>query len=438
MTEHVRLAGIPYGPLHGSLEHKDAGGGDDIKMTPELKKIFEDLQKGFKSYREKNDEAIAEVKKNGVTDVILKEHIDRLDGNLDKLQKRLDDAVLEAKRPIIGHDDKAVKMTAEQIEHAKAFMQFFRKGSGEHALAALEEKALSAGSNPDGGYLVPVQMETAITRVVTEISPVRSVAQVLSVSSPLYKKPINLGGANSGWVSEAGSRPQTNTPTLSELSFPAHEMYAMPAATQTILDDANISMEEWLAGEVRIEFARAEGAAFVVGDGVGKPRGFMAYDKVADASYAWGKTGYIATGGAGFSADPDAVDDFIDVVYALKGEYRVNARWAMNRATMSSVRKFRDGDDNYIWQPSIQVGQPAALLGYPIAEMESMAAVGDGNYPVAFADFRSAYLIVDRVGVRILRDPFTAKPYVLFYTTKRVGGGIQNFEAIKLLRTSAS
>lgn len=429
MTVHTR---IPYGPLHG-LERKDTG---EVKLTPELKKLFDDLQSGFKQYREKNDQAITELGKKGVTDVVLKEHVDRINTDVGALQKRLDEAVLESKRPVITDKD-GKTLTPDQVEHAKAFDSWFRKGNVGN-LEALEAKALSAGSNPDGGYLVPTIMETAITRVVTEISPVRSVAQVISIGSAIYKKPTNLTGANSGWVSEQGARPQTNTPQLTELAFPVHEMYAMPGATQTILDDANINIEQWLADEVRIEFARSEGATFVNGDGIAKPQGFMQYPKVADASYSWGNTGYIATGGAGFSADPDAVDDFIDVVYAMKGEYRSVARWAMNRTVMGTVRKFRDGDDNYIWQPSIQVGQPASLLGYPVLEMESMPAVGDGNFPVAFADFRSAYLIVDRVGIRVLRDPFTAKPYVLFYTTKRVGGGIQNFEAIKLLKTAAS
>lgn len=419
--------------LTGPLERKDA---EEVKLTPELKKMLDDLQRGFNTFKEKNDERLKAVEGKGVTDVVLKEHVDRINKSVGDLQEKLDQAVLESKRPRLT-DKEGKELNAQEIEHTKAFESWFRKGVGEgDTLRQLEEKALSAGSNPDGGYLVPRQMETTITRVVTDISPVRSVAQVITIGTGSYSKPINLGSASSGWVGEASSRPQTNTPQLSQLVFPVHEIYAMPGATQTLLDDANINVEQWLADEVRIEFARAEGAAFVTGNGVAKPQGFMSYPKVANASYSWGNVGFILTGTANdFSADPDAVDDFIDVVYALKNEYRSRARWAMNRATTARVRKFRDGDDNYIWQPSIQVGQPSSLLGYPVVEMEDMASAGDGAYPVAFADWASAYLIVDRIGIRVLRDPFSAKPYVLFYTTKRVGGGIQNFEAIKLLKS---
>lgn len=431
MTYHHRQ------PL-GAFERRDAG--EPIAITPEIKKLFEDLQTGFNTFKEKNDERLTQIEKTGKADIITTEAVDKINKHVETLQKRLDEVTLQTKRPILTDlNGEKREMTQDEVEHKAAFREWFCSGNSETKLKEIEKKSLTAGSNPDGGYLVPTQMETTITRVVTEVSPVRSVASVMTIGTNEYKKPINMGGATAGWVSETGTRSESTSPSLKELAFPVHEMYAMPGATQTLLDDANINIEQWLADEVRLTFAQEEGEAFVVGDGVGKPQGFMSYTKVANASYAWGSVGAILTGTANaFSADPDAVDDFLDLVYALKPAYRANARFAMNRATVGAVRKFRDGNDNYVWQPSAQAGQPSTLLGYPVTEMEDMADVGDGAYPVAFADFRSAYLIVDRIGIRVLRDPYSSKPYVLFYTTKRVGGGIQNFEAIKLLKSDDS
>ncbi len=212
----------------------------------------------------------------------------------------------------------------------------------------------------------------------------------------------------------------------------------MPAATQTLLDDAEVNVEEWLAQEVQTVFAEQEGTAFVSGDGVNKPRGFLDYTMVADASWTWGNIGYIATGVDGAFASTDPSDELIDLIYAPKQAYRAGARWVMNRSVEGELRKFKDADGNYIWQPGIAAGQPASLMGYPITEAEDMPDIASNAYAIAFGDFTRGYLIVDRVGIRILRDPFSSKPYVLFYTTKRVGGGVQNFEAIKVLKFGLS
>jgi HK97 family phage major capsid protein len=244
--------------------------------------------------------------------------------------------------------------------------------------------------------------------------------------------------AASGWVGETDSRAQTNTPTIAALDFPAMDLYAMPAATQTLLDDAQVDIEQWLANEVQIVFAEQEGAAFINGDGSAKPTGFLNYTTAADASWAWGKIGYIASGADGAFASSDPSDALINLAYAPKQGYRANGTWVMNRKTEAAIRKFKDGDDNYIWQPGTAIGQPASLLGYPVAEAEDMPDIASNSYSIAFGDFARGYLIVDRVGINVLRDPFSAKPYVLFYTTKRVGGGVQNFEAIKLMKFAAS
>ncbi|MDP3460961.1 MAG: phage major capsid protein, partial [Hyphomonas sp.] len=225
------------------------------------------------------------------------------------------------------------------------------------------------------------------------------------------------------------ARPETAVTGLDLLPFPAGELYAMPAATQTLLEDAYADIDAWLADEVETAFAAQESAAFVSGDGSGKPKGFLDYDIVAESAHAWGKVGFVP----GDFADVDAADQLIDLVYAPKSQFRTHARFVMNRRTVSAVRKLKDGDGRYVWQPGTG-GEAATLLGYPVTEIEDMPDIATGNSAIAFGDFRRFYLITDRQGARVLRDPFSAKPYVLFYTTKRVGGGVQNFDAVKVMK----
>ncbi len=258
------------------------------------------------------------------------------------------------------------------------------------------------------------------------------------VSASVYKKPFAITGPSTGWVAETATRPETNSPTLAELTFPTMELYAMPSATQTLLDNSAVNIDEWLAEEVQVAFAQQEGTAFVSGNGSNKPKGFLDYTKVANGSWSWGNIGYVPTGtDAGFDVD-DPSDDLIDFIYALKSEYRANAHWVMNRATQATIRKFKDADGNYIWQPAERADLSPTLMNYPIAESEDMPNIASDSYSIAFGDFQRGYLVVDRAGIRVLRDPYSAKPYVLFYTTKRVGGGVQDFDAIKLLKFGTS
>lgn len=208
----------------------------------------------------------------------------------------------------------------------------------------------------------------------------------------------------------------------------------MPAATSTLLDDSAVNIDQWIAEEVQTAFAEQEGAAFVNGDGVKKPRGFLSYSTVENDAWTWGNVGYIATGTAGAFPASDPSDVLLDLVYSVKSGYRANANFVMNRQTQSQIRKFKDADGNYLWQPSLVAGEAPRLMNVPIAEAEDMPDVAADSFAIAYGDFQRGYLIVDRLGVRVLRDPYSAKPYVLFYTTKRVGGGVQNFEAIKLLK----
>jgi HK97 family phage major capsid protein len=266
----------------------------------------------------------------------------------------------------------------------------------------------------------------------------REIATVRTVASGAFKKPVSIAGIEAGWVAETAARPETEPATLALLEFPSADLYACPAATQALLDDALVDLDDWLASEVEDAFAAQETQAFVAGDGVNKPRGFLAYDAVADADAEWGEIGYVASGAAGAFASASPVDRLIDLIYAPKAQYRPNGRFVMNRKTVSAVRKFKDADGNYVWQPAGRPGETASLLGYPVTEIETMPDVAANSLSIAFGDFQKGYLIVDRAGVRVLRDPYSAKPYVLFYTTKRVGGGVQNFDAIKVMKFAAS
>ena len=261
---------------------------------------------------------------------------------------------------------------------------------------------------------------------------------VREISSSVYKKPFMTTGPATGWVGETDARPQTATPNLEALSFPAMELYAMPAATATLLDDSAVDIDQWIAAEVELVFAMQEGAAFVGGDGVNKPKGFLTYPTVANASWSWGNLGYLASGAAGAFASSNPSDTLVDLIYALKAGYRQNGSFVMNRKTQASIRKFKDSTGAYLWQPPAQSGGRATLMTFPVVEAEEMPDVAANTLSVAFGDFQRGYLIVDRIGVRVLRDPYSSKPYVLFYTTKRVGGGVQDFDAIKLLKMAAS
>jgi HK97 family phage major capsid protein len=388
-------SGLRYG-----LERKEFD-----PASAEAKALYDEFKRNFNAYRTKAD------------------------GRVNELQEQLDRALIDMKRPITrGAEDKAVpKLTKE-------WDAYIRHGTELPS----EFKALSAGSNPDGGHLVPQVLSDRIIEVARNRSNIRQIAQTIQITGGAFEIVADPDDLTANWVGEQTARPETTTPALSKLVFPAHEMYAMPKATQTILDDANVNIEEWLSQRVADKLSRTENTAFVVGDGVSKPRGFMAQNFVANASWTWGNVGYIATGDADNFIDPTTsvspADALINLVYALKADYCANGTFVMNSNTAGVVRKFKDADGRYIWTDSIVAGQPALLLGYPVVIAEDMADVGSAAFPVAFGDFSRAYIIVDRVGVRVLRDPFTAKPFVLFYTTKRVGGGVADYDAYKVLK----
>jgi HK97 family phage major capsid protein len=402
-----------------------------------------EMMAAFEAFKGANDARLEEIERKASADTLLEEKVARIDAAVAGAQARLDRVVSEGRRPDLGVGGgpsvpavgRATSPGGGGSEETKAAFDGYLKTGQSFGL---ELKAGLSTASGSAGYVVPEQTERAIERRLMAGSPMREIATVRTVGAGVFRKPVSTAGVAAGWVAETAARPETDPATLALLEFPSADLYACPAATQTLLDDALVDLDEWLAAEVEDAFAAQETTAFVTGDGVNKPRGFLDYDIVAEADHAWGKIGYVASGAAGGFAPSSPADRLIDLVYAPRAQYRPNGRFVMNRKTVSAVRKFKDADGNYIWQPATRAGETASLLGYRVTEIETMPDVGADSAAIAFGDFQRGYLIVDRAGVRVLRDPYSAKPYVLFYTTKRVGGGVQNFDAIKVMKFSAS
>jgi HK97 family phage major capsid protein len=422
----------------------------EIKAAAEA---VEKLNKAFEEFKSTNDANLQN------RDTVLEAKLAKIEADMDAAQKIADEAALAAKRAqrVAAEDSNGVDLDAKALHWARgvaksrgtdmhqfgnaemnaykqAFNAYMRKG--DQILGAEELKALSVGTDPDGGYVVNPDLSGRIVAKVFETSPLRAFASVQVISTDALEGLFDLNEAASGWVGETDGRSETSTPQLGKWRIPTHELYAKPTATQKLLDDAEIDMEAWLASKVAEKFARDEATAFVTGNGIGKPRGFLDY---ADGTTLPGTIERFNSGvNGGFATDGSGADVLINALYGLKAQYRTNAVWAMNRATTAAVRKIKDSDGAYIWQAGLAAGQPATLLGYPVASFEDMPALATGSLSIAVADWRETYQIVDRAGIRTLRDPFSAKPYVEFYTTKRVGGDVVNFESIKLIEFSAS
>ncbi len=328
----------------------------------------------------------------------------------------------------------------DKTEVNSALRALIRNGD-EAPLASLQtgvNAGMSTDSNPDGGFSVVPYLSPVMTERLHAISPMRQLARTEVIATDVFEEIADTGEAGAEWVTEREARGDTASPTLHKLSVPVHEISAMPKITQRLLDDSTFDLATWLTGHISQRFAKKEGAAFINGDGINKPRGILMYD-VSDSdddTRDWGDLQTIPTGVAAALQDGSnpGEDALLDVVYSLKPEYRAGASWIMNRKTAAQVRKFKDADGRMIWAESLAAGEPPRLLGFPVVLDEEMPDVGAGEMPIAFGDFASGYLIVDRIGLRLLRDPYTDKPNVRFYTTKRVGGAVFNSEAIKLLR----
>ncbi|MCV2446464.1 phage major capsid protein [Paracoccus sp. DMF] len=316
--------------------------------------------------------------------------------------------------------------------HQKAFDAYIRHGD-DGALRGLPLEGKAMTSSSDGGFLAAPTVALQVQDALNVTASLRRVANVVTVESANFEMLVDMGDIASGWSTEAGTQAETGTSTVQRVVIPAHELSAMPKASQRLLDDAAFDVESWLAGRIAEKFARAEATAFISGDGVNKPKGFLTHAKAANASATNVQIGTIASGGDGDFAATNPANALIDLVYALGAQYRANASFVMNSKTAAAVRKMRDTDGRFLWADSLAMGQPPQLLGYPVLLCEDMPDIARGSFSIAFGDFKSAYTIVERPDLRVLRDPFSAKPHVLFYATKRVGGGVTDARAIKLM-----
>lgn len=388
----------------------------------DIKQLHNELMSAVEAFKAEHSKQIEEIKK-GINDPLQAEKVERINAHIDGLQAALDEVNLKLASIEMGGGKDGPK----DREYTEAFLAHMKRGD--------IQAALNKGADEEGGYLTPTEWDRTITDKLVLVSPMRQIASVQTTSRNAYTKLFNMGGTASGWVGETAARPETNTGEFRPLTIETGEIYASPGATQQILDDAETDLEQWLADEVQTEFAKQEGAAFVAGDGVNKPFGILTY-VAGGANAAKHPFGAIAAIDSGV-ADGIASDSILDLIYDLPSAFTGNARFVMNRKTMGVVRKLKDGQNNYLWQPSYVAGQPATLAGFPVTEMPDMPDVAANAIPIMFGDFRQGYLIVDRIGVRVLRDPYTKKPYVLFYTTKRVGGGVVNPEPLRALRVAA-
>lgn len=426
--------------------------------TKELTEKIQGIGEAFHDFKKANDERLALIEKGAAVPAELTEKVEGLTktiGDLEAAKTEMEKQLARKAKSSYSADSEKAEQAATDFykmacgrrgiaperdgfsldgmkAYSKAFEQMMRKGDMSPEVA----KALSVGSDPDGGYMVTPGTNGRIVSKVFETSPLRQFASVQAIGTDALEGTLDLDEASSGWVSETETRAETGTPQIQKWRIPTHELYAKPRATQKMIDDSMIDIEAWLSNKVSEKFARDEATAFVNGDGISRPRGFLTYPSgttLIPRSIQRHNTGvnggFLTTGAGG--------DVVLDAIYSLKMAYRNGARFAMNRTTIGTVRKVKDGDGNYIWQPGLAAGEPSTLAGYQIAEFEDMPDPATDSLSIAFANWSEAYQIVDRIGIRVLRDPYSAKPYVEYYTTKRVGGDVLNFEAIKLIEFTA-
>ena len=396
---------------------------DTGNSAPDVGGLLAELNSSFAAFKASKEKEIAELQQGSEE---AKAAAAKAEAEMAGLRASIDDlAVQIAAAQMNGGAGKLDKEAQAAVDATVSFMK-----SGE------VRADLKKSDDSNGGYLVPKEWDRTITDQLRTVSPLRKLFKVQMTSKPKFSKLYNMHGAGSGWVGEEDSRTKTDTPTFKSLDFETGEIYANPAATQQMLDDAEINLEAFLADEVKTEFAVAENKAFISGDGQkGKPTGLLTYAEGGTnaTKHPLGAIKVVKSG----NAAAVTADSVIDLVYSLPAEYSQGAGFMMNRKTLAAVRKLKDGQGNYLWQPSYQQDQPSTLCGYPVYEVADMPDVAANALCIAFGDFNRAYMILDRKGVSILRDPYTNKPFVQFYTTKRVGGGVDNPEACVLLKVAA-
>lgn len=388
------------------------------------KALFEQLNTAVTEMRQKNDQALS----SKVDDIVLNEHVDRINADISRIEEAIDKALAAVASANLGGE-----APVRDREYTDQFNAYFRRGVSTERLETV--KAAATKTDGEGGYLAPIEWDRSVTGRLKQVSVIRQYATVQSISGAGFSKVFSDRNVGSGWVGETAARPATTTPALASLGWAIGEIYANPAASQGLIDDAEFNVEQWLADEVETEFNRQEGIAFLSGDGTNKPHGILTYVTGAAnaARHPWGAIATVNSGNASALTG----DGLLSLVYALPEEYEANARLFMNRTTAGSARKLKDGQGNYLWQPSYEAGQPATISGVPITHLPAMPAVAANNVAALYGDMAETYLVVDRIGIRVLRDPYTNKPFVHFYTTKRVGGGVKNPDAMKALVVAA-
>lgn len=429
-----------------------------MSETQDLKSLIEAQGKGFETFKSTLDEL------KGKIDVIDQDKISKIEKSIDDaveaktaIEKRLDaeqkereDLELRLSRLGKKGDEGKAELELKDFnnrlpssshldqEAYDAYKSTFGRALrvSDRQLSPEEAKAMSVGTDSDGGYLVPADDSGRIVRKIYETSDFRSICNVTTISTDKLEGVEDLDEAGAGWVGETAARPDTTTPEVGKYSIETFEMYAQPKTTQKLLDDAAVDVEAWLSGKVSDRFARLENASFAVGNGVGKPKGFASYATATDtgSGVTWGKIGFVKSGASGAFASADPADKVFDLIGLVKNQYLAGSRFVTKRAVITAMRKFKSDDGHYLWQPSLVLGNPETFAGYPITRAEDIPDLGASSLSLWFGNFAEAYQIVDRIGERVLRDPYTDKPYIRFYTTRRVGGGVVNFEAIKCMK----
>ena len=384
-----------------------------------------ELASHWEQFKVLNDQRLNVLEKKKSPDPITLDQMSKLNNLIDGYQSKINQVDAALSRPVV----ESKSCTPVDGEYKNAFKSYLRKGN-EQGLSNLEKRALSTSTHSEGGYLVTHHMQDAIIKAETETSPMRNLASITTISTDALEVIEDYDHAYAGWTQETEARNDTRTPTINKRIIPVHELYAQPKATQKLVDDASIDIESWLSGKIVDVFSRKENAAFINGDGIGKPRGILSYKN----GNSWGEIEQISSGVDGEITS----ESIIRLLYSLKEIHAVRAKFLMSRAAVQSIRMIKDANSGkYLWQPSFEAKTADTLLGVEVVQSPDMPGLAKDSLSIAYADFKAAYQIVDRQGVRVLRDPFTDKPFVKFYTTKRVGGDITNFHAIKLLSLSA-
>lgn len=404
-------------------------------MEIELKDLLTKQGEAFESFKKANDDRLAAIEAKGYAPADLTVKVEKINEDLSQLGKDIAEVAKKAARPATGDKD---ALSPEEAEHKQAYKKYIRKGD-TNGLADLEKKVFQMGSDVDGGYLITSEMDRAIERVAGTVSAVRQLADVRTIGKESNKFRVKTSGTTARWVGEGEAGGETPNPKYATLEIPAEEMEVEPWAYNTALEDADFDIEADITEEAGIGFGEGEAVAFVSGNGIKKPRGFLTYDVVANASYAWGKVGYVASGGAGAFASSNPADNLINLIHSMKSQYRNGATLLMADTTLAKVRQIKDGTGFFYLFNQDPTGKFGGfVLGVPVVIDDNMPAIGADSYSIAYANFKRAYRVVDRRGITLIRDNITAKGTTKFNFRKRVGGGIRNFEAIKLMKFAST